>query len=359
MMKPRLVALFMVLPLGSGCGRTGIGSVGSSAAAADFCHSMIDEVVAAGARCAAGSDFPWRDQYTGSVPCDQVDGLLAAGTLTYDPATGADCLTRLSQMDCVGEVLPEPCRDAIAGRLPAGSQCSFFANSWFSDCAPGNYCHRPGNACGGTCQPYVQPGGSCAYTDAGGFPLCASGSSCNNELCVPYLGDGEICWGEHSAGDCGDGLYCDFRTTNPAICRKRRTSGTCADGFECAAGTVCAGPANAKTCTKVKLPGDSCTQGQSECFGLSFCGDGGKCTRTGVAENQPCGTNLQGEYIQCGIDFFCAGTLTLVDPSVGTVGGVGTCQEKKPMGSNCSYWTECAGNLAYCDSATRLCVACN
>ena len=118
------------------------------------------------------------------------------------------------------------------------------------------------------------------YIDTSGFPICASGSSCqfNGCLCVPYLGEGQPC----GAGDCGDGLYCDLGTTG--TCQERKTSGTCTYGYECAAGYVCTGSAYAKTCTKVKLPGDSCTQGQSECYGLSFCSDNGKCTRTGVVE---------------------------------------------------------------------------
>ena len=88
MLKPLWFALFMVLSLGSGCGGSGIGS---STAATEFCHSMVDEMVDAIARCFTGTMYDWRDQIF--VPCDQVDGLLAAGTLTYDRASGADCLT--------------------------------------------------------------------------------------------------------------------------------------------------------------------------------------------------------------------------------------------------------------------------
>jgi hypothetical protein len=248
-------------------------------------------------------------------------------------------------MDCIDIHLPESCTDGIAGRLPAGSQCSFF-ELLFSDCAPGNYCESSGNACGGTCKPYVQPGGSCAYTLAGEFPGCASGLSCphGSNLCTPYVGEGESCL-DASTGECGDGLYC-----NGAACQKRNTSGACTFGGECAAGSVCT-RSYPRTCTTVKLPGDSCTQGQAECYGLSYCGDDGKCTRTGAAENQFCGTNFQGEYIQCGTDLYCA-----TDTN-----GAQTCQKTKPAGSNCSnyYSSDCAGNSAYCDSATSLCVACN
>lgn len=334
----RLCGLVLVLSLGSGCGGSGLGSPGSSAAAIDFCHSMVDELVAAITRCSdVNPDLAWRDTFTGL--CDEVDGMLAAGTLTYDRASRADCLTLLSQLACIGTGPPESCTNAIAGRLPTGSECSLLGIGLFSECAPGNYCGYAGNACGGTCRPYLQPGGSCAYTDAGGFPQCASGSSCQSGLCVPDAGWGQPCLGS-IAGGCGDGLYCNLGT-----CHKRKTSGTCGYGGECAAGYICAGPAYAKACTKAKLPGDSCTQNQSECYGLSFCGGNGKCSRTGVAENQPCG-NLHGEYIQCGTDLYC---------DLATGAG---CQKKKPAGSNCFYWSECAGNLAYCDSTTYLCVAC-
>ena len=339
----------MVSSLGSGCGGSGIGS---STDATEFCYSMVDEMVDAIARCFAGSMFDWRDQYTGSMLCDQVDGLLAAGRLTYDRASGADCLTQLSQLACsIQYSLPESCTDALAGNLPAGSQCSYFENGLFSDCASGNYCSDIGNVCGGICKPFVQPGGSCAYTDGRGFPICASGSSCqfNGYLCVPYLGESQPC----GAGDCGDDLYCDLGTT--VTCQKRKTSGTCTYGYECAAGYVCTGSAYAKTCTKVKLPGDSCTQGQSECYGLSFCGDNGKCTRTGVGENQPCGTNPKGEYIQCGTDLYCDRAAAAQSSAVF---GFSTCQRQQPTGSNCSYSLQCAGISAYCDSATSLCATC-
>lgn len=128
-------------------------------------------------------------------------------------------------------------------------------------------------------------------------------------------------------------------------------------GYECAAGYVCTGSGYAKTCTKVKLPGDSCTQGQSECYGLSFCSDNGKCTRTGVGENQPCGTNPQGEYIQCETDLYCG--LSSTQASIyADVDPAATCQKKKPTGSNCSYSLQCADISAYCDSATSLCATC-
>jgi hypothetical protein len=352
-MKLRLFALFTALSLGVGCGGSAPLLTGSSATGSNFCHSMVDELVAATTRCHVGPDPDpyWRDFYTGSVLCDQVDELLAAGTLTYDRASGADCLKHLSQLDCDYDSSIESCTNAIAGRLPAGNPCSYFG-IWRSDCAPGNYCSYTGDACGGICKPYVQPGGSCAYTVPSGFASCVSGSSCRkNELCVSDVGEGQPCMGL-SDGHCGDDLSCAWDTDR---CTKKQTSGTCAMGVECAAGYVCAGPAGATTCAKAKSPGDSCTQGQSECYGLSFCGDDGKCAHTGVAENQPCGTNSQGEYIQCGTDLYCA----VIMSSSGAVIVGGTCQKKKSPGSNCTYTTECSGKSAYCDSTTYLCATCD
>jgi hypothetical protein len=357
-MKLRSFALFTALSLGTGCGGSAPLFVGSTATGSDFCHSMVDESVAAAARSYGGED--WRDYYTGADLCDQVGALLAAGTLTYDRASGADCLEAMSQLDRIYLRSIESCTNAIAGRLPAGSQCSNFALG-FSDCAPGNYCANGGNICGGVCKPYVQPGGSCAYTDTDPFPNCAAGSTCQADLCVPDASEGQHCLGG-SAGGCGEGLYCDAGT-----CNKRKTSGDCTYRPGCAAGYVCTGPANAMTCTKVKLPGQACTQGQLECYGLSFCGADGRCTRTGVAANQPCGTNARGEYIQCGTGLYCPvgtmGSITVgvVDPSTGTVGGVGTCQKKQLAGSFCGGFNDyaCAGKSAYCDSATYRCATCD
>ena len=354
MTKLRLGALFMVLSLGFGCGRSGIGSPGSSATAADFCNSAVDPLVAFLVRCGGSPERYWSYLHTSAAPafCAKINASLAAGTITYDRANGAECLVRLNQLDCnsIDSSGLDSCSNAFTGRLPVGSQCSYLLIRLSTDCAPGNYCSYTSDTCGGTCKPYVQSGGPCAYTSE-----CAPGSSCqySSSLCVSDVDEGQACRGP-SAGDCSDGLYCEGATTSPGTCRKKKTSGACTTyGSECAEGYVCAGPANAKTCTRAKQQGDSCTQGQSECFALGFCDDEGKCTLTGMAENQFCGGNPQGEFIRCGTDLYCVGGTTS--------GTMGTCKRTKPAGLPCtsSYSGECAGVSSICDPTNKVCVACN
>jgi hypothetical protein len=327
---------------------------GNSATGEDFCRSLVDQQVSLLSRCFGGTEAYWRDELYLGGECDQVGAGLAAKTLAYDPSKGADCLKRMSQASCFSNDVIDSCSSALAGRLPVGSPCDP-NNGITSICAPGTFCFSAYQTCGGTCQPKVQPGGSCANTTTTGYYSCALGSTCGNQnqLCIPDVAEGQACRGP-SAGQCRTGFYCDGNGSTTGTCHKQQTSGSC-DPFlvQCALGYSCAGPDGAQTCSKWKMSGDSCTPGWSECFWGLSCGSDGKCASIEASENQPCGQNAQDERVDCSAGLYCA-------QSAGS--SMGSCQRQKPAGAACagsSVAYECAGKVAYCYSTTKLCVACN
>jgi hypothetical protein len=351
MFKPRWWPLVAALYMWSGCGggksQSGSLAPGDIKTGEDFCRSLNEQMVSFYSRCYGGTEAYWREII--GFGCDQLGTVLAAGGIVYDPKEGADCLKRISQMSCSPSESLESCDEALRGRLPAGNPCdphSVLASA----CAPGTFCFSPNNTCGGTCQPHVQPGESCADTATTGYVSCAFGSTCGNhsQLCSPNLAEGQPCRGTID-GECQSGLYCDGATSG--TCRKQQTSGSC-DPFlhQCEQGYNCAGPDGAKKCTKWKMPGDSCTPGWSECYFMLSCGSDGRCSNTEVAENQPCGWNSQDESVDCSKGLYCA-------ESPGS--SMGSCQKKRPAGAACAAAAECEGNGAYCDPTTKRCIVCN
>ncbi|HEX7596791.1 MAG TPA: hypothetical protein VF518_01180, partial [Polyangia bacterium] len=194
---------------------------------------------------------------------------------------------------------------------------------------------------------------TCSYTTTAGSTICASHLSCQSgtHVCVADTGEGQPCQGP-TAGDCKSGLYCEGGTASTAgICRKGKTAGACASSEgQCANGYSCIGTSGAQTCTKWKYPGDTCTPGLRECVVFSWCGSDGKCTDAPVPEGQPCSPS-PGEYAQCASGLTCLYGTGSTTPA--------TCQKLKAAGSTCSYDSECAGSGSYCDSKTKVCVACN
>jgi hypothetical protein len=325
---------------------------GSSATPTDFCNSFMQAAEDWGTRCLGGTPAFWTNVYSQVLDCNRLAQTISSGDLSYDANSGAQCLSQIAGYNCdqTGEV--PACTAALVGHVSSGGACSAQWLTVFSVCAPGNYCHFVSNTCGGTCRPYAQPGSSCAYSSTDGSVDCARGSNCqlNTQVCVTDVAEGQPCEGP-TAGGCADGLFCDGGDTSTAgTCRKRNTSGACKDSSECASNYVCTGDANANTCRKMKVPGDSCTPGLRECLSLfSWCNSDGKCTEGRARENETCG-QVNDEYVQCDTDLHCAYTGNAQS---------GTCQKGLPAGSPCSYGSECAGSYAYCDSTTKLCVSCS
>lgn len=321
----------------------------------DFCHGLVATVSELQTRCFGGGESFWSDLYARMVPCDGLAKQIADGKIAYDQVKGARCLDQVKGLACDSTISADAdaCADALVGQVASGNACTRLPVDLFNTCAPGNTCTSVANSCAGVCKPVGQPGSSCNYSSTVGTRQCTEGFSCqpNTDLCVEDVAEGEVCQGP-SAGDCRNGLVCEGGTSKTAgTCRKKKTSGACTSNSDCATGHVCVGQEGAKTCRKAKLPGDSCTPGMGDCLPfLTWCGGDGTCTNTGVQENEPCGRQGEeyGDSIQCASGLTCA---TNGD-------GDGTCRKQKPAGSPCTYYDECAGTDAYCDSETKLCVSC-
>jgi hypothetical protein len=330
---------------------------GGAKTATEFCNSLVQAIVDVQTRCFGGGESVWKDLYARAIDCGRLTSDVSSGVLSYDPAKGAACLDQIANHDCDLYGTVPPCMSAVAGHVPTGGACSTAEQVLFTVCAPGNHCSSKGMSCGGTCQAYAQVGAPCGYTSENGSVDCVEGASCqlNTDVCVADAGEGQPCEGPQD-GDCVDGLYCEGGTTSTAgVCRKRKTSGSCASGGECGGNYVCAGSPGSKTCRKAKLVGEACTPGMGECYPyVIWCGSDGQCTNARAQEGEACGfinTTTTGDYVQCASGLGCV---------TGTGSGGGTCQKGKPAGSPCSSGSECTGGtINYCDSTTKLCVACS
>ena len=340
-----------IVAVNIGCGGGSGSPVRNSSTAGDFCHSLTPAVAGMAFRCYGGTQSTWEGIYAHLIDCDTVAKSIADGRLLYDAAKGAACLASIATVDCTNTDEVIACTTALVGHVPSGGECRT-GLSLFSDCVPGAFCKASVNTCGGTCQAYAQAGASCVSTTTSTV-RCDPDTSCQSttQLCVADASEGQPCMGP-SAGSCAPGLFCDGATLTAAgTCRKRKTTGTCTSGGDCASGYSCTGTGTAKGCTKMKLTGDPCTPGNRDCFTLLHCASDGKCADP-AAGGQPCGLDANNEYVSCASGLYC---------SDATATTMGACSIPKPSGSACSLsnYGSCAGTGSYCDSQTKLCVACN
>jgi hypothetical protein len=350
MIHCRLTNLLLVSAFLIGCdGSKSALKGGKSTTSQEFCASIEQAAIALQTRCIGGDDAFWRYFYSKLLDCSRLDQKIKTGLIVYDPALGAACLDQIAKLDCshYGEVVA--CTSALAGQVAPGGSCSRDPLT-FTECAPGSHCHYGDVSCFGICQADAPIGAACGYGTGSSYVDCVDGASCNydTDLCVANAAEGQACGGT-TAASCDYGLYCEGFDSNVAgTCRKQKTSGACTDGTECASNHVCTGAQGNKTCNKAKLPGETCTPGQHECYNvISWCGADGKCTSTLLQEDQACG-EIQGEYAQCDVGLYC----------YAASGSTGTCKKEKAAGTSCTYDGECAGTGGYCDSTNKLCVAC-
>lgn len=334
---------------GSGIGPGGgAGPFGGSANAKDFCHSYVQTIADFQAKCLGGDLAFWSRSYAARMNCDLVAEAVSAGRIAYDPDAGAGCLQHLNQLGCDQAGVEQSLCGALVGKIPSGGACSFDSRL-SAVCAPGNNCIGD-HACGGTCTPYktLQLGDPCMPIGADSA-FCANHQVCQNNTyrCVADVEEGQPCKGP-TAGDCAYPLYCEGGTNSTTgICIMKKTSGACDPaGVPCAYGYSCKGTPGAETCTKWKWPGDTCTRGLGECT-YSWCGNEGKCTDDPVQEGQSC-SPFPGEHAPCASGLTC---------QFGADSE--TCQKLKAAGSACNFNGECAGSGSYCDSKSKVCVACS
>lgn len=302
---------------------------------------------------------PWRAAWSGgcvsalTAGCQSawLDAAAASGDLVFDGTAATACLGSLDTMSCAdadalwlaqGDNVPDTCKAAQVGALPAGSGCVVGP-----ECEAGTVCVVL-DACPGTCTAQGGPGEPCAKGELCAWPetVClegtctalpdTAGAPCVSGLCrTPLVCEAGACvtpgLAEQPCGDgavCYPGLIC-FRPSDQqaGTCKLPRTVGqTCFESWQCDAASaagrlVCAGgtcnvaPGSGEPCweytcdqavcdaaqippTCVALPGvgSPCWQGGA-CATGAFC-DGGTCKALGVP-GDPCEGHYQCASLRC------------------------------------------------------------
>lgn len=297
---------------------------GTAAEARQFCNDVLGDASAQFARCYGGTAEYYRTWFfsAGSAdgdPCAEIGAEVQAGKRSFDKSQVSACRSQVMNASCDGNGLDEAdaCDAALSGTVMAGGSCEF------GECASGNYCEVPGDACTGSCFAAEQSVGAPCTNDQ----ACAEGLTCDQSsdaapTCQPLGGEGDSC----GPLGCIDTLQCDRDTET---CQARNPAGTRCDdgGFRfCAPSLVCAGPVGARACRQPKKVGESCTRGDGECV-FGFCNTAGRCALSPVVGESCDSSGI--ERASC-IAGYCD-----------AVEGPGTCRARKPAGMTCDRVTEC------------------
>jgi hypothetical protein len=324
-----------------------------------------------------------------------------AGRMAYDADLAGTCLQKMRNAKCalfddMFEELGEDCDKVFSGLVAVEGDC-YQGN----ECAEGLYCDESVSECPGNCQAYKDIGQSCNGGDCNpdvadcdyqqgvcaalagvgqicDYVECEEGLVCDYDVdpavCLNPAGDGGSCTSNHGcqtglqcvdgtcigpagAGQecdvgaefeyfmfaCAPNYYCDADvTTNQRIgkCQSKKGSGSeCILFYECKSGLLCIGMTIDEQTEQV-IPGACGTPLKAgaacnaqfefpECDWDLYCepqpDQTGKCTAyPGIGD--PC---VQQQDPECfGDDLYCDGAL-------------GTCQQKKPAGSDCTNSDEC------------------
>lgn len=352
-MRGRLASLLALLVTDlSACDGNNRVIVKGTATSDDFCRSLVQNMTALATRCFGGGETYWDKLYSGVLDCNRLAKDIVGGRMAYHQDAAARCLDQIALLPCDGMLEDATdCTGALAGQVSSGGACQSTSLAAFPTCVRGTECSYVAGSCFGTCKPVANAGSACGHSSTGWLD-CAEGLTCQagTGLCALDASEGQPCLGP-SASECRSNLVCEDGTSSTqGTCRRRKTAGSCTSAADCASGYVCSGEQGAKSCQRGKLPGDACTPGRGECLAfLLWCGSDGKCTDSGEPENETCGAT-GGEYVQCAKGLYCAGS---------TSGGTGICRKETPSGSPCTSSVECSGSASYCDSVTKLCVACS
>jgi hypothetical protein len=266
--------------------------------------------------------------------CAALQKEIDAGRVSFDAASASACAAALGSSTCdqlATATLPAACESVLTGSVDAGGACYID-----EDCANG-WCNASASACPGTCQAFVQTGGSCAV--AGDTrPLCAPGLDCNvaTDTCQALSAANGPC-------PCQDGLWCDTAGGSPGTCRAPQTSGACDDANfdQCALGYACIGtPA---TCQSLVGLGGDCAASPEELCGLGYVCDAG--TNTCVSWPK--------------VGDACSDARPLCIGGYCDLLGTQTCLAYKQVGEACTFPIDllaCEPGSS-CDQATSRCVA--
>jgi hypothetical protein len=304
----------------------------------------------------------WPSGDFSDLPVSSFEKSLQLGLMTIDPEAARQCLEVLMAAPCdrIAEIglrapigpgnvaLPE-CAGVLAGQVPPGRTCRIN-----EDCqTPEQYACVGGSVCGRICTARTAraAGDLCSVA----MDQCPDGTVCrfgpndkNDERCLEPTTQGGAC---RESDECGPGLMCAQRTATSIFdgtCRPLALGSPCAGNWECAYSYVCAdaGPDNPGTCQVGKHVGATCATYlqdvnrnlYSDCAPATSCldldGNGPRCI-DGAPLGAPCGTQT-GPYsgwLGC-LEGYC-------NRGPRNTSAVGTCEPKKPAGSECNSRTEC------------------
>jgi hypothetical protein len=296
-----------------------------------YCRDFYDALAAAEERCGEPADLSEHIcSQLKAYNCPSAQRLLDEGKISFDSSAGERCLAQIAASSCtLATSVDAPCFRAIVGQVAAGGACYDGR-----ECAQGTRCL--GSTCPATCTTLRELGSGCVDATE-----CELGSFCASQVCVPPVGEAQVCGG--ASPPCADGLWCG---TLSSKCRSTGalTSGPCEGPQDCAQGFICQGldtsVLQSGTCTAAKSVGDACAPGECQ---QSFCKSGtcSEMPRVGGA----CGL-VGGDLADC-LASFCK-----LAPGDST----GTCANDLAIGQACSPGDSC-GIFGTCDLAGSTCVS--
>jgi hypothetical protein len=254
------------------------------------------------------------------------------GRITYDGGKAQACLDALADRSCdvtsqSGRMIPEACREVLAGAQHDGEVCAANAECISRQCKV-PLCNMA--CCTGTCTGDAAPargklGESCEIA------ACEDTLFCDRAVmtCAALKSAGTFC---ESVAECAFGLDCLPAGTCGALPGPSGAcTGACRDE-----GTTCS--ATTETCVKVALAGEACTL-TADCSPLYVCDATRRCS-AGLALGAACTVNQR-----CGDDHaFC-------DVPDGET--MGTCVLPKSDGAPCQINANCQSQS--CDPTALQC----
>jgi hypothetical protein len=307
-------------------GDSGGGSTGPVEA---YCTMFLAAQAKAAAQCLGGPEADWASQLSNGTFCAEVAAAVTAGSVKYDAASGASCLTALANVDCatVTTVSSEPaaCTAALTGKVATGGACHSSL-----DCSATDYCSGLGGAsasCSGTCATQLTVGTSCTAAD-----VCVEGSAC-----------------------AGSPLTC---TAIPAPVAKGATclydSTTKKAAPACQLGLAC--DLNTFQCVSPIAPGDPCPPAHGTCAPFTYCDPTSKTCKADPTTGGKCGDVAGEDPIPCLGQSYCKGASTTATNGVCTalIAGGASCESTllAPVGGQCA-----SGSCSVTDGGVGACAA--
>lgn len=323
-------------------------------------------------------------------------GAISLGEVTTDEAQLERCERRLATSTCppsfppgyVDPSVAQPFDDCtlttglLRGHRETGKECVFAY-----ECAPGNFCVRPGGVCRGTCAALSLAGEPCGIG-------CHEGLRCDGDVCAPLKGRDEPCASSDECeaelictgscrprrqlnescvvdparlSQCEPGLACDvvpYVSGLVGTCiAPRNEFQPCAFHWSCRAGLVCADlnwstfPGSAPApgqCRPPDGPGDNCPQSAwgayvgDQCRPGLTCVEGANFCDVLPVRGQSCTPSKRN----------CAGFGVFCKPTGS--GDVGVCAEPPVIGDRCAVRIAGARTVeipcatGWCDTETTL-----